>query len=155
LHAEAQHELGDNAGALPLMDQAVAINERLVKLEPDSPEATRKLAISLWYRATVLDALGRFHEGVASADRSVVLTRGMRARDPADKGALNLFAVTGEERAISLSSARRFAESYAMADEVVAAHRELVARSNDAPGPRRAMAETMRGLGGVFYKGGQ
>lgn len=154
LRAEAHHELKDNVAALPAVTEAVAINEALARREPDSPEVRRKLAISLWYRASVLSALDRDAEAYASVDRSVAITRQMRAKDPADRGATGLFAVVGEVRAMVLADLRRFAESYAMADEVLAAHREIVARSDNAPGPRRSMAATLKSLGGVYYNGG-
>jgi len=155
LHAEAHHELGDNAAALPPMNQAVAINEELLRREPASPEATRKLAISLWYRAAVLSALERDADAYASVDRAVAITRQMRARDPADRGALGLFAVVGEVRAMVLADLRRFPESYAMASEVLAAHRQIVSQSDDAPGPRRSMASILKSVGGVYYNGGR
>jgi serine/threonine-protein kinase len=155
LRAEAHHELKDNAAALPAVTQAVAINEALAKREPDSPEVLRKLAISLWYRAAVLSAMDRDADAYASVDRSVAITRQMRARDPADRGATGLFAVVGEVRAMVLADLKRFGESYAMADEVVAAHRQIVAQSDNAPGPRRSMAATLKSVGGVYYNGGE
>jgi serine/threonine-protein kinase len=54
-----------------------------------------------------------------------------------------------------LADLKRFRESYAMADEVVAAHRQIVARSDNAPGPRRSMAATLKSVGGVYYNGGE
>ncbi|TAJ72529.1 MAG: serine/threonine protein kinase [Phenylobacterium sp.] len=155
LRAEAHHELGHDAEALPAVDQAVAINEVLAKREPDSPEILRKLAISLWYRAAVLSSLDRDAEAYASVDRAVAITRQMRARDPADRGATGLFAVVGEVRAMVLADLSRFAESYAMADEVLAAHRQIVSQSDNAPGTRRSMAATLKSVGGVYYNGGE
>jgi tetratricopeptide (TPR) repeat protein len=155
LRAEAHHELKDNAAALPAVTQAVAINEALAKRDPDSPEVLRKLAISLWYRAAVLSAMDRDADAYASVDRSVAITRQMRARDPADRGATGLFAVVGEVRAMVLADLKRFGESYAMADEVVTAHRQIVAQSDNAPGPRRSMAATLKSVGGVYYNGGE
>ncbi len=155
LRAEAHHELGDDTTALPAMDRAVALNEELVRREAGSPEANRKLAISLWYRAVLLSALGRDVEAYASVDRGVAITRRMRAKDPADSGVLGLFAIVGEVRAMVLADLRRFAESYAMADEVLAAHRQIVASSDNAAGPRRSMAATLKSIGGVYYNGGR
>lgn len=154
LHAEAHHELGDDAAAVPAVDQAVAINEELARREPASPEVLRKLAISLWYRAVVLNALKRRADAYASVDRAVEITRQMRARDPADRGALGLFAVVGEVRAMVLADLSRFPESFAMSEEIVAAHREIVRRSDNAPGQRRSMAATLKSVGGVYYNGG-
>ncbi|MBU1374333.1 MAG: serine/threonine protein kinase [Alphaproteobacteria bacterium] len=155
LRAEAHHELKDDAAALPAVTEAVAINEALARREPDSPEVLRKLAISLWYRAAVLSAMDRDADAYASVDRAVAITRQMRARDPADRGATGLFAVVGEVRAMVLADLKRFAESYAMADEVVAAHRQIVSQSDNAPGPRRSMAATLKSVGGVYYNGGR
>jgi len=154
LRAEAHHELKDDAAALPAVTQAVAINEALAKREPDSPEVLRKLAISFWYRAAVLSAMGRDADAYASVDRAVAITRQMRAKDPADRGATGLFAVVGEVRAMVLADLKRFGESYEMADEVLAAHRQIVAQSDNAPGVRRSMAATLKSVGGVYYNGG-
>ncbi|MBL8772350.1 MAG: protein kinase [Phenylobacterium sp.] len=154
LHAEAHHEMGNDAAAVPAVDRAVALNEELARREPDSPEVLRKLAISLWYRAVVLSALKRPEEAYASVDRAVALTRRMRARDPADRGALGLFAVVGEVRAMVLSDLGRVAEGFAMSEEILAAHRDIVRLSDNAPGPRRSMAATMKSVGGVYYNGG-
>ena len=145
--------MGDNGAAIPLMDRAVALNEVLVSREPASPESNRKLAISLWYRAVVLSALNRDAEAYASVDRGVMITRQMRTKDPADRGALGLFAIVGEVRAMVLADLRRFPESYVMADEVVAAHRQIVRQSDNAPGPRRSMAATLKSVGGVYHNG--
>lgn len=155
LRAEAHHELKDDTSALPAVTEAVAINEALARREPDSPEVLRKLAISLWYRAAVLSAMDRDADAYASVDRAVTITRQMRARDPADRGATGLFAVVGEVRAMVLADLKRFGESYAMADEVLVAHRQIVAQSDNAPGPRRSMAATLKSVGGVYYNGGQ
>jgi serine/threonine-protein kinase len=137
------------------MDRAVAINEALLARAPGSPEITRKLALSLWYRAVVLGAMGRDRDAFASIDRSVTLAREMRARDAADRGATQLFAVVGEVRAMVLADLKRFNEAYAMGDEVLAAHRQIVAASENAAGPRRSMAATIKSLGGVYYNGGR
>jgi len=155
LHAEAHNELKAPAAALPLMDRAVGINEALLARTPGSPEVTRKLALSLWYQAVILEALDRDREALASIDRSVALARELRARDAADKGATQVLAIVGEVRAMVLSDLGRFAEAYAMGDEVLAAHRQIVAASDNAAGPRRSMAATIKSLGGVYYNGGR
>lgn len=155
LLAEAEHQVKDDAAASATMDRAVAINEALLARAPGSPEITRKLALSLWYRAVVLGAMGRDRDAFASIDRSVTLAREMRARDAADRGATQLFAVVGEVRAMVLADLKRFNEAYAMGDEVLAAHRQIVAASENAAGPRRSMAATIKSLGGVYYNGGR
>ncbi|PZQ65213.1 MAG: hypothetical protein DI570_02455 [Phenylobacterium zucineum] len=155
LHAEAHNEMKNPAAALPLMDRAVAINEALLARAPGSPEVTRKLALSLWYRAVILGALDRDRDALASIDRSVALARDLRARDAADKGAIQVFAIVGEVRAMVLSDLGRFEQAYAMGDEVLAAHRQIVAASDNAAGPRRSMAATIKSLGGVYYNGGR
>ena len=154
LHAEAHHELDNDAAAAPLADQAVALNEELARREPDSPEVLRKLAISLWYRAVVQSALKQPAQAYASVDRGVTIARQLRARDPADRGALGLFGVVGEVRAMVLADLGRFPESFAMSEEIVAAHREIVRLSDNAPGPRRSMGATLKSVGAVYYNAG-
>jgi len=154
LLAEAQHLLEDDPAAILAMDRAVAINEALLARAPGSPEITRKLALSLWYRAVVLLATGRTAEGYASVDRSVALMRGLRARDPEDRGALQTFAIVGEVRAQALAELKRFPESFAMGREILAAHRQIVARSGGSAGARRSMAATLKTVGGNYYNGG-
>ena len=85
----------------------------------------------------------------------MLLTRQARARDPDDRGATGLFAIVGEVRLMVLGDLGRYAEGYAMADEVLAAHRQIVALSDNAPGPRRSMAATVKVIGGVYYNGGR
>ena len=154
LHAEAYQELAKGTSALPLVDRAVAINEELARRETASPEASRKLAISLWYRAVVLQGLKRPADAYASVDRAVTITRQLRAKDPADRGALGLFAVVGEVRAMVLDELGRYPEAYAMSAEVMDAHRQIVKASDNAPGPCRSMAATLKSVGGVYYNGG-
>jgi len=153
LLAEAQHHLKNDAAAIASLDRAVATNEALLARAPASPEITRKLALSLWYRAVVLLATGRIEEGYASVDRSVMLMRGLRARDPEDRGALQTFAVVGEVRAQALADLKRFPESFAMGEEILVAHRQIVARSDNAAGARRSMAATLKTVGGNYYNG--
>jgi serine/threonine-protein kinase len=155
LLGEAQHQLKDDARAIPTLDRAVAINEVLLARAPGAPEITRKLALSLWYRAVVLLAAGRTADGYASVDRSTALMRGLMARDPDDKGALQTFAIVGEVRAQALAELGRYAEADAMGREVVAAHRQIVARSENSAGARRSMAATLKTVGGNYYNGGR
>jgi tetratricopeptide (TPR) repeat protein len=154
LLAETQHQLRDDASAIPTLDRAVAINETLLARAPGSPEITRKLALSLWYRAVVLLTAGRTADGYASVDRATALMRGLMARDAEDKGALQTFAIIGEVRAQALAELGRHPESAAMGREVVAAHRQIVARSGNSAGARRSMAATVKTVGGNAYNGG-
>ncbi|HEX8641553.1 MAG TPA: protein kinase [Allosphingosinicella sp.] len=154
LLGEAHHNLDQQADARRVLDEAVAINRRLVRAEPDDPALVRKLATSLWYRAVVHRTNGRDELARASIEEAVANARQLRDRDRNDAGGLHLFAITGEVQAQVLADLRHLRESYAVGAEVIAAHRRLVELAEGAPGAVRSMADAISTQGGNFYNGG-
>jgi tetratricopeptide (TPR) repeat protein len=155
LLGEAYHQLGDAGAARDVLDRAVEVNRSLVSNAPEDPALIRKLAISLWYRATVHRANQRLELASRSIEEAVTLARRLQDRSNGDATSTQLMALTGEVQAQVFSDLHRSAEAYAIGDEVVAAHRRLVTLAGGAPGARRSMASALNTLGDNLYNGAQ
>jgi serine/threonine-protein kinase len=154
LLGEAHHKMQENDAARAALERAVEINRGLVRDDPNSPTAIRKLAISLWYSAVVHRTNTRDAAARAAIEEAVALARSLRDRDPADNGAWRLYGVVGEVYAQVLGDLRRYDESFAMNEEVANVYRRLVELADGAPGARRGLAMVLRTGGGNYYNGG-
>lgn len=154
LLGEANHKVGDEAAALAAVDRAVGLNRALVAGFPDDPALTRKLALSLNYRAVLERANRRDAEAAASSAEAVALARQLSQRSNGDATSLNLVAFTGEVQAQVLTDLGRHAEAFAISNEVVAAHRRMVALAGNTAGARRSMATALTTVGSNLYAGG-
>lgn len=148
LLGEAAHKTGRAAIARRAIEDAIAINRRLLATRPADPQRQRKLVTSLWYAAVVHRTNERDSEARMRIEEAVRLARTMVARDADDAGALQLLALTGEVKAQVLADAGDAAGNAAIAAEMLVAHDRLVALAGDAPGARRSRAAALRTQGG-------
>jgi predicted Ser/Thr protein kinase len=153
LLAEAHHKLQEVDAARIALERAVDINRGLLREDPDSPAAIRKLAVSLWYSAVVHRTNERDAAARAAIDEAFVLARRLKDRDPADVGALRLYGTVGEVQAQVLGDLRRYQESFAVTEEVIGVYRRIAELGEGAPGARRALAMMLRTGGGNYYNG--
>jgi serine/threonine-protein kinase len=153
LLGEAHHKLQEHGPARAALERAVEINRGLVRDQPDSPSAIRKLALSLWYSAVVHRTNGRRAAAKAAIDEAAVLARRLKDRDPADMGVLRLNGTVGEVRAQVLADAGLYSESFAVTEDVISIYRRLAELAEGSPGARRGLAMMLRTGGGNYYNG--
>lgn len=72
------------AESLPLFDEAISLNDRLLELERQDQQMQRQRHILVVARAETLSNLGRFDEAIESMQREVEATRMLAAAAPAD-----------------------------------------------------------------------
>jgi len=151
LLAEAHHKEKQGPQARAANDAAVAVNRRLVALNPADPVHARKLALALWYAGVVHRTNMRDAEARAAITEALALAQGLAARDPADLGALKTQAIVGEVMAQILADARDARASIEMSDAVIAMHERLVTAAGDTPGALRSLTAALRTSGGNRY----
>lgn len=149
----AHHMLEQAAEARAVLDRAVAINQAVLRAQPDDPLFRRRVVTSLRYRAIVHRTNDRDELARESIEEARAEAQRMRERDPNDVGAMQLFTVVSEVQAQILADLGRFPESYATGEEGLAAHRRMVALAGDAPGALRSMVQAMRTHAGNHYNG--
>lgn len=151
---EALHKTKQKDRSLEAIDQAVALNESLYRRFPTDPAITRRLILSLRYRAIVHRTNLMDDSAKASIDRAMELVRQFRRGNPGDGDILALFALVAEVKAQTLADSGSYTASYAMTDEIVAAQKERIRLAGNAPGALRSLGQSLRTGGTNHHNGG-
>ena len=145
-----EQRLGDAAAALNQWEEArhhmaasLAVDEALLKREPESLELQRDLGTDYSRVGAVGFILGEHAEALAAHERALALRTRLALADPTDTRTQDDKAESELYLAQSLMALGRASEAQAAASRAIAALRELVERDSDNARMRSSLANAL------------
>lgn len=147
-------EGGDQADALPPLDDGVARFRALIAGGGADPDLMRLAIVALWKRALVAFTMENDDAALKDLSEATAIIDPLLARDPDDMGLFRLKLSLLSQQALSLRYLGRHAEAIAHGEENVAGRRNLVAQQPDNKALQSELAGALRVLGEAYLESG-
>jgi len=137
---------GDANEALPYIDAAIAIYNKLHESDPTDFKARRNLVGVHYKRAIVLSGLEEHEKMLEDLDIAEGIANEFLAKDPDDKGMKRIALAVYQLKSKTLSLLGRHDQAIAMSEETLATQLEFYTNEPDSPGRAREAANAYASL---------
>jgi len=137
---------GDANEALPFIDTAIGIYNKLHAADPTDFKARRNLVGVHYKRAIVLSGLEEHEKMLADLDIAESIANGFLAKDPDDKGMKRIALAVYQLKSKTLSLLGRHDEAIGMSEDTLATQLEFYKNEPDSPGRAREAANAYASL---------